>query len=703
MPCPSGAVGAQQNVAVEDLLFVHPFQGARRYQPRNRGELVAAVMQTAKDGRSLRALGSNWSLSGAGVASDVIDTSLLSQHLSTPFPNRGQALPASRLRGNGSDFLQRACARDAQTSGRYFVHVEAGTELRQLLEDLAQCGVSLPTMGDGAGQSLLGMLSTGTHGGDLRVKPLVEWIQAVHLVSATGQELWVTPTGSPFGFVPLVAQLPDWCADTRFIADDDTFAAVRLGVGRMGAVYAVVLEVVEQYTLIETNFEHRWSELRAQLASSKLTPNSQTGVFDAPLRDLDSGFFRTEVLRRTYYPAVVQDAKFIYVRGPGWPNVPAYFDAHPEVYTRLLTDLKLTALADDLRGGPVMPLHHINIGIPLTDPERCWVRRRWKRAQPVRAYEGAPAPDDPLADAVKANKKYPPAVVAALKDRLEIDPFLRFLDLLVEPDPVLHFIAWLTYRKKLHRLDWYLDHEIAHLAQQHLAIGATSGEELFLVLFRIGTDSVLDVGKDVGRAVSELIGGSFAKLARAGNASGGLKQNMLDAHDYGFDGAQCGNSAEFHFDAAGSAYLEFIGDVIGVAGRHYPTFGYIGIRFTPAASALIAMQQFALTASVEVSTARSRLDDVYAGFWAEVHDAARARQGIPHWGQEFRHTEEELAALYGPRLKRWREVLADVCGGAPQVFSTEFSRSCGLEPLAGSGDDDDAIDIFMAALAGAEN
>ena len=122
-----------------------------------------------------------------------------------------------------------------------------------------------------------------------------------------------------------------------------------------------------------------------------------------------------------------------------------------------------------------------------------------------------------------------------------------------------------------------------------------------------------------------------------------------------------------------------------------------------AASALIAMQQFALTASVEVATERSRLDDVYAGFWAEVHDAARARQGIPHWGQEFRHTEEELAALYGPRLKRWREVLADVCGGAPQVFSTEFSRSCGLEPLAGSGDDDDAIDIFMAALAGAEN
>ena len=71
------------------------------------------------------------------------------------------------------------------------------------------------------------------------------------------------------------------------------------------------------------------------------------------------------------------------------------------------------------------------------------------------------------------------------------------------------------------------------------------------MLYQIGTDSVLDVGEDIGRAVSEVIGGAFAKLTRAGNASGGLYQNILDAHDYGLDGAQCGNSAEFHFDAAG--------------------------------------------------------------------------------------------------------------------------------------------------------
>lgn len=690
MSCASGSVPTRQDVLVEDLLCVHPVTAARRYRPADRGELVAAVTRAAAEGRGVRPLGSNWSLSDTGVAQDVIDTDALSRHLSAPFPNPGQALPPERLRGGG-DFLRRACADDVRQRGRHFVHVEAGIKLRDLLADLAGCGLSLPTMGDGAGQSLAGAISTGTHGGDLRVPPLVEWIRAVHLVSATGREIWITAGDSPFAAAPLVTQLPDWCPDARFIADDDTFAAVRLGAGRMGALYAIVLEVVEQYTLIESNFEYRWPELGAQLASSRLGADGlATGVFDAPLRDLDAGFFRTEVLRRTYYPATAAEAKFIYERGPErWPGVPAYFDAHPEVYTRLLADLKLTGLADDLRGGPVMPLHHLNIAISLAEPHRCWVRRRWQRAQAVRAREVAPDADDALIASVKANKTNPPGVVGALKDRLELGPLLNFL-------------GWLAHDPRKHRLDWYLDHEIANIAARHQAIGATSGETVFLVLRRIATDAVLDAGGEVARAVSDVIGGGFAKLARAGPAAGGLHQNMLDAHDYGLDGAQCGNSGEFHFDAAGGAYLDFIDEVIRLARRpeNVPVFGYIGIRFTPGASALIAMQKYPLTASVEVATARSRLDDVHAGFWSALHEAARARQGIPHWGQEFRHTSAELEALYGARLRRWRSALADVCHGAPGVFSTAFSRDKGLEPLGASGaTDDDAIDLFLAGLA----
>ena len=543
-------------------------------------------------------------------------------------------------------------------------------------------------MGDGAGQSLIGAISTGTHGGDLRVPPLVEWIRALHLVSASGREWWVTPAKSAFGAAALVTALPGWCPDARLIADDDAFDAVRLGVGRMGVVYSVVLEVVEQYTLIETNFEYRWSELKPKLATSRLLPSGETGIFHEPLQDLDGGFFRTEVLRRTQYPAVVQNPEFTYVAGPGWPNVPGYFDAHPEIYAPLLGRLGLSGLADDLRGGAVMPLHHLNIAIALPSPGRCWVRRRWKRTEPVRDFKVQPDPADELTKAIKANLKNPPGVVDALKSQLEIDP-------------VLDCLGWATHSEQWERLQWYLDDEIEHIAQQHLAIGATVFEAILIVLHQIATDPVLDTRAEVSEKVADIIGkGGYGRLIRAGKASGAKHQNILDAHDYDTDGGQAGNSVEFHFDASGVTYLNFVDDVIGLAGKYSPVFGYIGLRFTPAASALIAMQQYPVTASVEVATLRSRLQDVYAGFWSELHSASRQRRGIPHWGQEFRHTKQELDSLYGRRIERWREVLADVCDGAPSVFGTDFSRSKGIEPSGRGGAlDDDAVELFMMALA----
>jgi type IV pilus assembly protein PilC len=44
-----------------------------------------------------------------------------------------------------------------------------------------------------------------------------------------------------------VTALEDWWPDTRFLADDDVFNAVRVGVGRFGVVYAIVLEVVPAF------------------------------------------------------------------------------------------------------------------------------------------------------------------------------------------------------------------------------------------------------------------------------------------------------------------------------------------------------------------------------------------------------------------------------------------------------------------------
>jgi hypothetical protein len=693
VPCPSQDFVSTLGQEVADFLFLHSFTAGVQFEPQDKPELVAAVVASTRSGRSLRALGSNWSLSAAGVADNVVDTGALRMFLSQPYPLGVAPLDPSRIRGSGSDFLAKACAGDPRAAGRHYVHVEAGIKIKDLLTDLGSCGLALPTMGDGAGQSLIGALSTATHGADFQVAPLVEWIRAVHLVGPAGQEWWITPQASLFGDALLASTLPDWCPDARVVSDDDAFNAVRVGVGRMGVIYSVILEVVPAYTLVEVNLEHRWSEVRAQLASSSVTGGTLLGIFDAPLADLDSGWFRTQVLERTWG---------LFSEGGGWDYVPgpphdvlayqvvlAHFDFYPQAYFDLLSeDLGLADLAADLRGGATMPLHHMNLAISLSTPDRCWIRRRWSRQEAVRALGLAPGEDDPLVAAVKANKANPPGIVQPLKDRIELSA-------------ILFFFGWLFHDPRWSRLNWYLYTEIERIADDHAKKGATSGEALFYILYTLATDPVLDSGGDVASAASEIIAQAFSKLARAGPASGGVYENILDLHDYGLDGAESGDSVEFHFDASSGAYLDFIDAVVVLAGVHFPVFGYIGIRFTPGATALIAMQQFGLTASVEVSTPRTRLQDVYADFWTDVHKASNTRGGIPHWGQEFRQSAEDLAARYGDRLVRWRSVLADLVDESPDVFSTAFSRDRGLEP-AGSSRlfDDDAIEQFLLGLEG---
>src|SRR5687768_12633130 len=126
MPCPSKEVFSEPGADIRDYLELHPFTAGVQYKPQNKAELVAAVAASTQGARSLRALGTNYSLSNAAVAEDVVDTSGLSMHLSQPYSAGTKPLAPGRLRGSGSDFLRKVCADDGRAAGRRFVHVEAG-------------------------------------------------------------------------------------------------------------------------------------------------------------------------------------------------------------------------------------------------------------------------------------------------------------------------------------------------------------------------------------------------------------------------------------------------------------------------------------------------------------------------------------------------------------------------------------------------
>ena len=53
------------------------------------------------------------------------------------------------------------------------------------------------TLGGAGGQTVFGALTTGTHGGDFRQRPISDAVVALHLVTDGGDHFWIEPSSSP--------------------------------------------------------------------------------------------------------------------------------------------------------------------------------------------------------------------------------------------------------------------------------------------------------------------------------------------------------------------------------------------------------------------------------------------------------------------------------------------------------------------------
>jgi FAD-linked oxidoreductase len=153
-----------------------------------------------------------------------------------------QAAAASGLRikpvGSGHSFTGIAVARDVQldvadlsgvidadaATGR--VTLGAGTPLHRLPRLLEPYGLAMPNMGDIDRQTIAGAISTGTHGTGLAFGGLATQVVAATLVTGTGELLRVSETERP-----------------------DLLPAVRLGLGALGVLVEVTLQLVPRFVL----------------------------------------------------------------------------------------------------------------------------------------------------------------------------------------------------------------------------------------------------------------------------------------------------------------------------------------------------------------------------------------------------------------------------------------------------------------------
>jgi L-gulono-1,4-lactone dehydrogenase len=196
----------------------------RTYHPRNLAELVQVVQDATGDGATVRAAGSlhSWS-----------DAALTDGYLVMP---------------------DRLCEPLEFTPG--LARVQSGMRIRELNEWLRTHGAALPNMGGFDGQTIAGVISTSTHGSGIEFGPLSDLVRSIDIVGAGGAVYRIEPRDGPSEAAPSGYEL---------VKDDLTFECARVGIGCLGLIYAVAIEVIPSYLLTEKRVRSTWEDERDEI------------------------------------------------------------------------------------------------------------------------------------------------------------------------------------------------------------------------------------------------------------------------------------------------------------------------------------------------------------------------------------------------------------------------------------------------------
>ena len=178
-------------------------------RPGSLQEIIDICKRVPDRGR-LHALGSHWALSEAARSDSVF---IETHDPDYAYPALGRTLwNVIPLR---MDPRWREAMALQQEPAATYVHIEAGKRICQLYAELDQVdpltsadtlagwmalerqnrGYAGPwgfaTLGGAGGQTVVGALITGTHGGDFDRPPLADSVVAMHLVAAGGKHYWI--------------------------------------------------------------------------------------------------------------------------------------------------------------------------------------------------------------------------------------------------------------------------------------------------------------------------------------------------------------------------------------------------------------------------------------------------------------------------------------------------------------------------------
>lgn len=141
------------------------------------------------------------------------------------------------------------------------VRVEAGMTIAKLNAHLQGLKLALPNMGGFDGQTVAGVISTATHGSGIDFGPLSDFVCSLDIVAAGGTVHRIEPSDGPSDPHAYRARYPDH----QLHQDDGWFDAAVVGMGCMGVIHSVILEVGQLFYLREVRAMSTWSRVREEL------------------------------------------------------------------------------------------------------------------------------------------------------------------------------------------------------------------------------------------------------------------------------------------------------------------------------------------------------------------------------------------------------------------------------------------------------
>ncbi len=193
------------------------------YNGTSRG-IQALAGRAIAENKTLRALGGGWSLSPIATASGIL---LNTRPLNYRFRLKHDHMHAA-FNGKVDDLA----------------FVQCGTSVADINKYLRGRGKSLRSCGASNGQTIVGALSTGTHGSALDEGAINDQVVAMHIITGPDTSVWLERASRPVTKDSLAAAL-----GAELKRDDDLFNAAVVSFGNFGIIHSVVLEETDLFYL----------------------------------------------------------------------------------------------------------------------------------------------------------------------------------------------------------------------------------------------------------------------------------------------------------------------------------------------------------------------------------------------------------------------------------------------------------------------